>query len=308
MTDRQTELIQLIQTDTASNDDIAELYSSVTGFIRRIAMQYSSLLRCPDEVDDLLQEGFFPVINAAKSYDPEAGAEFTSYLAWFLRRAFEAYIGSQQGIGIDAVRLRHGIERYKAEYKASCGQYPSDELICDHFKITLARLQYLHNTGSGPLRLDPPKASKEETTLADTVVDSVNLEEDVIERMTHEEVRQVLRGYINELPAAQRIAVVAFYVLGKTDKQGAALVHMGVNKFRKYRIDGLKNLRRRKHLEELGRYLPERVGSVAYKSADRHKWQSSTEKAAFMSIHEEYWIQAHHIKHEVDDAIKSKNL
>lgn len=299
MNARQNEIIEKIREGTASPDDTAELYKSIRGFCVKVAKRYESLLRTSGEMDDLLQEAYLATVEAAKAYDPEAGASFLSWLSFYLNRYYENYCGQQTGGSAGTVQRARRIRRWEVRFMAELNRAPTDEEICRHFQITQETLRILRQRGK-EISIDAPVAGADELTVGDTIPDKNDLEEMVLDRIQRTEVREILRGYISDLPADQRAAVIKFYLIGNTDERGAAAMDLTENKFRSLRLAGLKQLRSRKHIEELGRYLPERLGSLPYKSVNRRKFQSSTEAAVFHNLHLQNWREAYRIK---DDAL-----
>ena len=68
---------------------MAELYRANYGLIYRVCSRYESS-RYP--LEDLLQEAFFPMVRAAKAYDPESGHSFTTYLTNAVKWYFSRYV------------------------------------------------------------------------------------------------------------------------------------------------------------------------------------------------------------------------
>lgn len=273
MTDRQTELIEKIRLNLATEAEAAELYQSVLRFLYKVARQYSSRLRCHHleggedrELQDLVQDAFFSVIAAARSYDPEAGASFITYLEWFVRRGIENQLASQHGVSIDAIHARQRLDKYEAELSASFGCFPTDKQICVHLDISPERLLFLRNIGTDA-SLDQPLGDDDRGSLSDVLPDEKSLEDEVLDAIVAREVSSKLRQYVDELPSDERRAVVFFYIRNATDAQGAEKMGVTVSAFRRLRAKGIKRLRSKSHLDELGRYLPERLGSLAYKGS-----------------------------------------
>ncbi|MCR4606427.1 MAG: sigma-70 family RNA polymerase sigma factor [Oscillospiraceae bacterium] len=79
------------------DDLIPELWEAVRGLVGWFAMRFYLLRedecnRHKIEVEDLVQEGFFALLDSIRKYDPEKGA-FSTFLAWDLRHGFQAAIG-----------------------------------------------------------------------------------------------------------------------------------------------------------------------------------------------------------------------
>lgn len=296
MTDRQTELLVKIQAGTVSEEEEMEFFNSIRPFCYKVATRYKPALRCEDEIDDLMQESFLAVMDAAKAYDPAAGAGFPKWTAFYLHSYFDSYIAAQNGTSRSATERTRKIRRYIADYEAENGHEPTTDEICKRFGMLPETVQILLHRGYEKSMSDE---LSEEFTLSETIPAPGNLEEDTIERIISAEVRGVLRRFIDDLPENERRACYMYFIRGWTDKQGADNLGVSVSRFQFIRQRGLKKLRRSRNIQELGRYLPERVGSAAYKRPDQNRWQSSTERAAFMDLHEELVYEAQAIKKKV---------
>lgn len=60
-------------------DNMLQLWQQNQGFIRSIAKKYAAY----EEIEDLIQQGYFGMCNAVNGYDPENGG-FFSALCFFL--------------------------------------------------------------------------------------------------------------------------------------------------------------------------------------------------------------------------------
>lgn len=88
------ELVELIK--NGDNGALPLLWEQVRRFIKQRAMIYYN--RFGDnkhgiEVDDLIQQGYFAVLEAVKYYSPEKGYAFTTYLTKTLKKAFRTAAG-----------------------------------------------------------------------------------------------------------------------------------------------------------------------------------------------------------------------
>lgn len=295
MTDRQAELLVKIQAGTVSEEEEMEFFNSVRPFCYKIAARYKPYLRCEDEIDDLMQESFLAVMDAAKAYDAAAGADLPKWTAFYLNSYYDSYIAAQNGMSRGATARARKIRRYIADFAAGTDRKPTIAEICKHFGMLPETVQILLHRGN-ETSLDAEIA--EEFTLADAIPDPRDMEQDCIDRIIAEEVRGVLRRFLDDLPAEQRRACYMVYVRGWTYEKSAQNMEITPEKLHSLLQMAHKRLKTKKHKKELGRYLPERIGSVAYKSPDRNRWQSSTERAAFMDLHEELVYEAQAIKKE----------
>ncbi len=57
--------------------------------VRTIAQQFTNN---PNDLQDLMQEGYIGLIEAAKRYDPSTGVQFESYASWWVRKYMREWI------------------------------------------------------------------------------------------------------------------------------------------------------------------------------------------------------------------------
>lgn len=57
--------------------------------VKVIARQFS---KNPNDQQDLMQEGYIGLMEAAKRYDPSTGVQFDSYASWWVRKYMREYI------------------------------------------------------------------------------------------------------------------------------------------------------------------------------------------------------------------------
>lgn len=274
------ELAARIRNGEADKSDQEELYTRMRGYCYKIAGQYRGELKDPEtEMEDLLQEAFLAVMDAARKYDPESGARFITWVTFFLRNYYESYIGHQTGRSRSLLWERQKIRKYEREFQSKRGRDPTDEEICSHFGIMLEKLLFLRSAGAEEsLNEQNEDGSLEEI---EKLADPHDMEEECLDRIIADEVRMILRRYLSDLPIDERRAVTWIFFKDKTHKQAAQLMGLTPDQFRRHFQAGMRKLRSAKLRDELCRYLPERLGSRAYEKANRNKWQSSTEAAAF---------------------------
>lgn len=93
------ELAELIQ-KTDSKNAKAELWERNKGLIYRLAKPYYNPNR-PYTIDDLVQQGYFALLYAVKSYDKAKGYKFTSYLHFSFQSAIKSMINLDTYISLD---------------------------------------------------------------------------------------------------------------------------------------------------------------------------------------------------------------
>lgn len=279
-TELQEVLASRIRSGTATDEDKTELFQSVRSFCASVANRYTAALRFSDETEDLLQESYAPVMDAAASYDPDSGASFTTWLSFYLHSAFNAYIGRQFGRSRGTVERRSRVIRYERNFTASNGRAPSDEEILKHFRMKPETLHFLRSAGTCE-SLDEEVA--EDITRADQVDSGEDLEDTICDRMVMDQVRQLLRQYVDELSQEERIAINLYFFQNMSYSKAGARIGKTGDSFRALQQRALRHIATKQHMKELGRYMPELAGSRAYRGTGS-EFESSTERAAIWMI------------------------
>lgn len=287
----QEELAERIRTGGATDSERMQLFNSLRRFCYRLARQYQAQLRCEGDVEDLIQESYIAIDTAACTFDPGKGVKFITWAGFYIRSAYADYIARQSGISRRAVDDRYILNKFIKEFTDLWGREPASDEICRGLKISQEKLFFLLSAGkeiSFNDLIDDDGAER-----AELIPDPHDMEAEVIGTLISEEVRGVLRRFINDLPQAEREAVIRCFLQEQHASQAAREMGISVKQFRDHLRKGLTKLRASKYRRELGRYVPERLGSLAYNRPDRNKWQSSTERAAFRLMH-------------IDDSFNSK--
>lgn len=69
-------------------DNMLQLWQQNKKFISSIAKKYAAY----EEIEDLIQQGYFGMSNAVNGYDPESGVSFLYYASFWIRQALHRYV------------------------------------------------------------------------------------------------------------------------------------------------------------------------------------------------------------------------
>lgn len=268
-------------------DRIGELYSQVRRFIYGIAWKY----RTAAELEDLKQEGFLALYDAVRGYEPEAGNSFLGYAAYWIEARIRRFIQKNSSLRVPSGRQEKAgqLTRFREEFEKENGRKPTEWETCCFLRITLEEYREREKAAflGHCMSLDAPITDQEGEglTLADTVVASGNLEEDTVERMHAQELKETLWGMVDGLEGKQPAIIRARYQEGKTLREIAEAQGIQVEAVRQQQDKALRTLRRPKNLNRL-RILWEddKIYQMALKGNGakrfRETWTSSTERAA----------------------------
>ena len=80
------------QTYSEANPNVESLVKEHMELVRKIAWHMHGRVRNAVEIDDLLQVGYFGLVNAAQKYSKKEGAMFSSYAVIRIRGAIVDYL------------------------------------------------------------------------------------------------------------------------------------------------------------------------------------------------------------------------
>mgnify|MGYP002242342722 CR=1 FL=1 len=104
--------------DTA--ECMAQLWQQNRAFVAKIAKRYAAY----EDIDDLMQEGFIGLCNAVECYDPDGGAKFLTYAAYWIQQAMVRYMSKYSSVVQLPQDVRTKINRlrkFEREYTAEVG-------------------------------------------------------------------------------------------------------------------------------------------------------------------------------------------
>lgn len=141
------EVVDKIKAGIEIKENMMILWENNKNLIKYIAKQFTGYA----EQEDLIQEGFISLYDAAYNYDKNKGAKFSTYSAYWIRMRMKRYIiECSRGIRIPEYEeyKRQQYNKYISDYEKKNGRKPQDREICDFFHIDkekLAELEKLQN-------------------------------------------------------------------------------------------------------------------------------------------------------------------
>lgn len=91
---KNEELVARIRNRIDAAECMAQLWQQNRLFVAQIAKKYTAY----EDMDDLMQEGFIGLCNAVECYDPDNGAKFLTYAAYWIQQAMLRYIAKYSGV------------------------------------------------------------------------------------------------------------------------------------------------------------------------------------------------------------------
>ena len=171
--------------------------------------------------DDLVSEGNRGLMTAARRYNPERGAKFSTYSALWIKQAIRQAIAEQA----QAVRVPIGtqqnfrrIQRCVREQESLLGREPSDEEVAKAARLPLVTVQRLRDSRQADMQsLNAMVASSDQdgTELQDFFADEITPPPDLALRKL-EDIEQLLSLLDTLTEREQQVLRLRFGLEGET--------------------------------------------------------------------------------------------
>lgn len=189
---------------------IIEEYAPLVKFI---AQKIAVRLPANVELDDLLSAGVIGLMDAIDKYDPARDNKFKTYAEFRIRGAILDELRSQDWIPRSMREKAKFLERAIHKIEQRKGRQASEEEIAQEVKMELPEFRSLLNQckSISLISLDDTGnfANGERKSLL-AVLES-GPESNPLDRLSHQEIKDQLAKFIDELPEKQRLVLSLYY-------------------------------------------------------------------------------------------------
>ena len=282
------ELVVRIKNGIDEAENMLALWQQNRMFIGKIAQKYSAY----EDVEDLRQEGYLGLCSAVEAYSPDGGASFLGYATFWIKQAMQSYIdncGSCVRIPADTRQKLRRFKKFESAFYQYYGRKPADKEIYLHFGNDckdIVRMQKNLRMDSVE-SLDKPLPDSEEDTREDFIPADVDIEQEVLDRIEQEELKQIIWPLVDALPGRQPEILRAQFIDNMNLKQISETAGESYEYTRAQRNSALRKLRHPANSEKLYPFLSERALSMAYcgsAASFNRTWTSATERAALFEV------------------------
>ncbi|SHO46775.1 sigma-70 family RNA polymerase sigma factor [Anaerocolumna xylanovorans] len=204
------ELVQLIKQGSDPAGNMEQLYIQNKGIIFSVVKKYryacqSDYNSTPIvEMDELMHEAYFGLVKAVESYDASQGVLFMSYAPYWIRQAVKRYLdncGRVIRVPVHKQALVYQYNHITAYCLQNFNREPSIQEYARWLHISdkgveqLQRFMFRDKVHS--LDAAVPGGEEEDISFADTVASDTDLEGEVIERVSQEQLKDELWNLIS---------------------------------------------------------------------------------------------------------------
>ena len=205
------DIVTLIQATDTKMPLLALLYSQNRGLIRVIARRFAFC----EPIEDLEQEAFFGLSDAAEHYDPAEGASFSWYARTVISTHLRRYLnqcGHAMRISEPHERLINAYDRLTVFYESTYHRRPSDGEIAAHLGVSQEVAERIRREANYTfISLSTPAGEDDGLTLQDTIADPADLIEDTIEGIQRDQLAVMLWAEVDKLEERQKTIIKARY-------------------------------------------------------------------------------------------------
>ncbi len=282
--DNEQLVVRIVAGDNEA-ENMLQLWRQNRGFIAMMARRYSA----GAEMEDLEQEGYIALCEAVRHYDPNRGASFISYAAFWIRRRMRICASNSRTVRLsfnagDEVRQYQKVMR---EYRQEYGCDPSDRELCGFIYVSREKLNQIRKGAQiGNIRsLDEPVQGMDgDINIGDTVASDEDMEEDTIREIDRERMKRELWLAVDQLPEKQADAVRIRYQKGLTWKEIGKELGTSMQRAKQLERDAFRVLRQPHRCRVFRAYFEEYLSAapIHHVGVSRFQttWTSEVEQEA----------------------------
>ena len=279
-------LVKSIQNGKDIQENMRDLWLQNQGFIRLIAIKYQDFA----EIDDLVQQSYFGLCKAVEYYDESMGIKFLTYAKAPIKQSILKYIGDNMGAVRIPSWLRAQIRTYKkivGDALKEQGRKPTDKEICRLMEITDLQLSDIKKSCflfENIRSLNEEIGKENDTELIEHIPNSHNIEQETIDNIYNQELKDTLQSIIKELPREQQQIIKMHYGDNMTISDIEKNLDMQKDAAERIKTNAIRELRKPHRKARLESFRNEYIKSCAIKAVGvgvfMRTWTSSTENAA----------------------------
>ncbi len=201
----------------ASREAVIHKYLHLVKYVAgRLSMNLPSNI----DINDLINDGVFGLMDAIEKYDDARGVKFETYAITRINGAIIDALRSLDWVPRTVRQRAREMDRAFEQLEAELGRDPSDDQLAARLGVSVRELdavrQRLRGTSMISLEEPLPNTGDHELFLGDTIEDT---ESDVTRGLEREEIRRELVHAVDDLPDQERTVIERYYFNGDTLKE-----------------------------------------------------------------------------------------
>ena len=234
----------------------------VTRNLRLVIKIASGYSKCGLELDDMVSEGNIGLMEAAKRYDPERGAKFSTYAAFWIRQKITRALcnhGRLIRLPVQLVQLQLKVIKYVEKHQGLNDETPSAEKIAKglseplHLVKKVLNSRYYYSSIDASLsgdhegvRVDGGKHNVASSTSVGSLLKDEKADSP-LESLIKQDNKGVINKFLNDLEARQKYVIE--HRFGLNDKDVKTLEKIGEEwdvtreRIRQVEFEAMKKLR-----------------------------------------------------------------
>lgn len=251
MNDTQTneDIVMQIQHNIDNGLDCKELYTILfmnnKNLISIIVDPFAKAFNEPK--DDLINEAYFGLVEAAKRFNYTNEVKFMTYAAYRIKQTVRRYLQETALVRYpaylheDAYKYRNIVDDYFAQY----GVTPTAKYIQDRYNIPISKQYEYKRVLKDIDSLDRPINNDEagdELCLMDTIADSNDFEEALIDTIADQQISAQIHAAMDKLSERDRTVIIETVFKQKTLAQTAAIMNVNTSRVRQLKHKAIRTL------------------------------------------------------------------
>jgi RNA polymerase sigma factor FliA len=219
---------------TLSREEIIHKYLHL---VKYVAGRISVALPSSVEINDLINDGVFGLIDAIEKYDESRAVKFETYA---ITRINGAILDALRSLDWVPRTVRHRAREVERAYEAlewELGRAPSDGELAGRLRMSRRELDVLRQRMNGTAVI-----SLEEPHVGDTLEDK---ESDVTTEIERDEMRAELVAAVDSLPMPERTVIRRYYFSGETLREIKGALGVSESRVSQIHAKAVQHLRQR---------------------------------------------------------------